>query len=350
MPSDRDDSSSPTTAINRSGRLLSSPQFGTIVSSGNTTVQDNKMIIPPASKCISPAAIARAVKAVAVGRTKIDVVCDPETFKRVTNMLEFYHCHHKMQYDALTGEVIVREVSCASRQSVKRWVENNSISYNIMVTGDIDAPIESGSIVTFAFGPKALKADCSFYNPRVPYELIEQDSNGRRFPSIVMEVARSETWADLMSTVTHYLQWQCVRAVITITLIGGSHVNTPRYYVCTVHIKNDNDVINVRVINFGPGPLLPSTVGDIETHVGVPCADFSGMGYGYEGEFPYPSTEMLPVDPNGALTVEIPAGVIWHNVPTVVLPPMALSWRTDLRRLFNTQRGKGFWDKSMVAL
>lgn len=220
----------------------------------------------------------------------------------------------------------------------------------MMSTGDCNAPMSGDGSATFTFGTKILEPDSSFSNRQVPHDLVERDINGRRLPSILLEIARSESWVDLMSTVNHYLQWQCVRMVITIRLIGGTDVDVSRYFVCTMHMKNDRDEINVRVINFGPAPLHHSTVGAIEADVGDSRFNFAGVGYGYTGVFPYLATEMLRTNPGGALTVEIPAGVLWHNVPSGDVILSASSWRIDLRLLFNDLRDRGFWDESMVPL
>lgn len=347
---DGDISRSTTTGTSSpSRRSFSTPQHGNVVSSDVDGFEDTEKGTPPKGTSALSAAIACAVNDVAVGNTKLDLVCDPESFMRVVDLLEsFHHSHKKVQYDARTGEVFVREVPSAPREHLNRWVENHCPAYNAMLTGNCNAPMRSSGSTTFTFGPRTLQPDSSFFNRRVPHHLVERDSNGRRLPSILLEIARSESWVDLMSIVNHYLQWQCVRMVITIRLIGGADVDVPQYFVCTVHMKNDRDEINVRVINFGPAPLHPSAVGDIEAHVGVSRTNFAGVGYGYLGMFPYPPTEMLPADPDGALTLEIPAEVLWHNVSVADIVPLVSSWRMDLRQLFNDLREDGFWDESMV--
>lgn len=334
----------------RSHRSFSTPQHGNVVVSSDADgFEEKKKVTPPKGRSASSAAIARAVKDVAMGNTKLDLVCDPKSFMRAVELLEFfYHCHKKVHYDARTGEVFVREVPSAPHEQVNRWVEYHCPMYNAMLTGNCYAPIRSSGSTTFAFGQRVLEPDSSFSNSRVPHHLVERDSNGRRLPTILLEISRSEPWGDLMSIVTHYMQWQCVRMVIMIHLIGGADIDVPRYFVCTVHTKNDRDEISVRVINVGPGPLHPSTVSAIEAHVGVSRANFAGVGYGYLGMFPFQSTEMLPADPDGALTVDIPAEVLWHNVPLADIIPLMSPWRMDLRQLFNLLREDGFWDESMV--
>lgn len=344
---DGDTSRSTTTGTSsRSRRSFSTLLPGNVAGSNVDGLEDTENVIPPKGKSALSEAIAQAVNDVAVGNTKLDLVCDPDTFMTVVDLLEsHHHSHKKMQYDAETGEVFVREVPSAPREHLNRWIQNHCPIYNAMLTGNCNAPMRSSGSTTFAFGPKILQPDSSFFNSRVPHHLVERDSNGRRLPSTLLEIAYSESWVDLMSIVNHYLQWQCVRMVITIRLIGGVDVDVPRYFVCTVHMKNDRDEINVRVINFGPAPLDPFVVGAIEEHVGVSRANFAGVGYGYMGMFPYPPTEILPADPDGELTVEIPAEVLWHNVSLANIIP---SWRMDLRQLFNNLREDGFWDESMA--
>jgi Uma2 family endonuclease len=279
------------------------------------------------------------------GNTKLAATCsDIESFMEITRCLERKKCHKKLSFNSVTGEIIVREVPSRPHEIVNRAIEKFITMYNHQLTGDVEDPIESTGSTTFIFGDRVLEPDSSFSNIHAPFTI-----HGHPLPTIIVEIAFDEGWAGLVSNVNHYLQTETVRMVITIKLIGNPGENRINYFVCVLHTKQDDGSINVKVINFGKGPLHGSTVRAIQDHLKIPPGDprFVGVGYGYNGPFPYP-IEHLPAD--DMLTIEIPVGVIWYQVPQVDLNFVPTPIRIDLRTIYNLCVKKRFCENPPVIL
>jgi Uma2 family endonuclease len=278
------------------------------------------------------------------GNTKISTSCsDIESFMKITRCLERKNCHSKLSFDLATGEIIVREVPSRPHETVNRAIEKIIGIYNHELTGDCEDPIESTGSATFNFGERVLEPDSSFSNIHTPLPTDEHS-----LPTIIVEIAFAEEWSHLVSNVKHYLQRETVRMVIVIKLIGSPSENKINYFVCILHIKEEDGTINVKVINFGK-PLHASTVRSIRDLLNISPEDhrFVGVGYGYNGPFPYPTENLTPDD---MLTIEIPVGVIWYQVPQVNINLVPTPIRIDLRAIYNLCVKRRFCENPAVIL
>lgn len=153
-----------------------------------------------------------------------------------------------------------------------------------------------------------LESDKSFVNRHATHLL---DPRGKVIPTIIVEVAYSESYESIQDTALQYLYNLNVRMVISIKILATRHHVNQLY--CIVHTRDDNGpAIASQVISFGPG-CRSQTVEAIIRHTGVHPDNFIGIGRpGFDlGQVNYPEV----LNDEETFSIIVPNEVIWWNVP-----------------------------------
>jgi hypothetical protein len=180
-----------------------------------------------------------------------------------------------------------------------------------------------GSTTTQYGDRDVLETDLSFINGFIPLQDCPRDDRGANIPTFIIEVGYSETYASLYSTARIYLANDAVRMVISIKLIGRFQ-NEVTGMICIIYEKDHANTIRIsRVINFGAPSFHCVSIEAITRTTGYNLDQVEGIGFGYDGEYPFPRN-------HPTFSVIIPAGIVWYGVAEEVVMNARLAHGEDV--------------------
>eukprot|EP01031_Cornospumella_fuschlensis_P031113 gene31113-37600_t len=184
----------------------------------------------------------------------------------------------KMAY--ISGDIFIVEYPSLPHEVIKGKLGNMIVAYNIQNTQRDSNPLSNIGSTRVRYGHNTrLEADQSFLNCNTPRDAKPRDPSGVVIPSIVFEVACSETYGSVQRTAEVYLSSPHVQMVVSIKALMVGDRFSQLY--CITHSRgegvNEQALAARRVISFGPRAQAPS-IEAILCHTGVAEENFVGIG------------------------------------------------------------------------
>jgi Uma2 family endonuclease len=234
-----------------------------------------------------------------------------ESFYEICEFLESRH--RRARLALYKGDILFMEYPSSPHEAVIMCIAEVVGIYNDRVTHAYSTPILSLGSTTTQYGDRdVLETDLSFLNGFIPPRDRPKDARGANIPTFIIEIGYSETYASLCSTARTYLANDAVQMVISIKLIGSFQNNTHEVtgMICIIHEKDHENAIRItRVINFG---ARQNSIQAVTSATGYDNDQIEGVGFGYDGEYPFPRN-------HDTFSVVIPARVVWYGVAEEVL-------------------------------
>lgn len=226
----------------------------------------------------------------------------------------------------ISSKVVIIEYPSEIHEWISREFNGCIIRYNMHATGHHRTPLRSLGSTRVRYGPAntCLESDESLANGFTRPEDVPKDPRGNVIPSIVFEVACSESYTSVQETASIYLENVHVQMVISIKVILREGLISQLY--CVVHSRVDNNPpfsVPIKVISFGP-EANPLSIQAILHRTHVAEENFVGIGRNVvlAGADDYPAALQGNDD---VFSVIIPEAAIRYPLPVVpdhpVLPP-----------------------------
>ena len=105
------------------------------------------------------------------------------------------------------------------------------------------------------------------------------NSNGRPYPTLVVEVGNSESFPSLHDLSTGYFSPRTTIQIYIAIKIFPIRQDGTRAMLALRYLRtNQNNTVPDIIISFGTAPLHPNTIGFL-TNIGVPLANIVGVGF-----------------------------------------------------------------------
>lgn len=173
----------------------------------------------------------------------------------------------------------------------------------------------------------AYDPDVSVTPPGRPRPPLGQgcNSNNDPYPTVVFEIADSQSTPNVCSKVRMYFSARTSIRIVILIKRFGVHLNGTRALLAMVFNRGTlNPLIPTQTISFGSAPLATSIINFLMTNMGVTLQNFTGLGFGNP---PHPPCTSLGLP---LYQLHLPAIEIFEGVPGGVPAGIPAIWNIDL--------------------